>query len=78
MELTFRLRRYLELYQCYLLRSYFFHNAFYIFGNAFQVFADHESSLHPLQVPRSLIWSLRRRFVYFGTSLPNIVKGAYD
>ena len=53
-------------------------NAFYTFGNAFQVFADHESSLHPLQVPRSLIWSLRWRFVYFGTSLPNIVKGAYD
>jgi hypothetical protein len=40
-----------------------------------QVFADHESSLHPLQVPRSLLWSLRRRFVYFGTSVPNIFKG---
>ncbi|KAH7429025.1 hypothetical protein KP509_09G027800 [Ceratopteris richardii] len=40
-----------------------------------EVFADHSSSLCPVQVPRSLIWSLRRRFVYFGTSIPNIFKG---
>ena len=57
----------LELYECFLCIQ-----------EHFQVFADHESSLHPLQVPRSLIWSLRRRFVYFGTSVPNIFKGVYD
>ena len=58
--------------------SSFFHGCFLRIRERFQVFADHESSLHPLQVPRSLIWSLRRRFVYFGTSVPNIFKGAYD
>ncbi|KAI5077357.1 hypothetical protein GOP47_0007181 [Adiantum capillus-veneris] len=54
------------------------HGSFPLNGTYFQVnevFADHASSLHPLQVPRSLIWSLRRRFVYFGTSVPNIFKG---
>ncbi|MCO5592507.1 hypothetical protein L7F22_046510 [Adiantum nelumboides] len=54
------------------------HGSFPLNGTYFQVnevFADHASSLHPLHVPRSLIWSLRRRFVYFGTSVPNIFKG---
>eukprot|EP00250_Pteridium_aquilinum_P035547 c9631_g1_i1 orf=569-6229(-) len=54
------------------------HGSFPLNGTYFQVnevFADHASSLDPLQVPRSLIWSLRRRFVYFGTSVPNIFKG---
>ena len=42
-----------------------------------QVFADHESSLHPFQVQRSEIWNLQRRFVYFGSSITNISKGSY-
>ncbi|KAI5083352.1 hypothetical protein GOP47_0003095 [Adiantum capillus-veneris] len=40
-----------------------------------EVFADHASSLEPLQVPRSYIWSLERCFVYFGTSVTNIFRG---
>ncbi|MCO5609594.1 hypothetical protein L7F22_063824 [Adiantum nelumboides] len=40
-----------------------------------EVFADHASSLEPLEVPRSYLWSLERRFVYFGTSVSNIFKG---
>ncbi|KAJ7976057.1 Transcriptional activator DEMETER-like protein [Quillaja saponaria] len=40
-----------------------------------EVFADHYSSLNPINVPRSLIWNLRRRTVYFGTSIPTIFKG---
>ncbi|KAJ6892563.1 hypothetical protein NC651_025690 [Populus alba x Populus x berolinensis] len=47
-------------------------------GTYFQVnemFADHESSLNPIDVPRSLIWNLPRRIVYFGTSVSSIFKG---
>ena len=40
-----------------------------------QVFADHESSLNPIDVPRSWIWNLPRRTVYFGTSVSTIFKG---
>ncbi|CAK9168072.1 unnamed protein product [Ilex paraguariensis] len=40
-----------------------------------EVFADHESSLHPMEVPRAWIWNLPRRTVYFGTSIPTIFKG---
>ena len=40
-----------------------------------QVFADDESSLNPISVPRSWIWNLKRRTVYFGTSVPTIFKG---
>ncbi|XP_074558509.1 DNA glycosylase/AP lyase ROS1-like [Curcuma longa] len=40
-----------------------------------EVFADHESSHNPLIVPRRLIWNLRRRIVYFGTSIPTIFRG---
>lgn len=43
--------------------------------NLNQVFADHESSLNPISVPRSWIWDLKRRTVYFGTSVPTIFKG---
>ncbi|KAJ7520088.1 hypothetical protein O6H91_20G065900 [Diphasiastrum complanatum] len=39
------------------------------------VFADHESSLNPIEVPRSLLWKLQRKFVYFGTSIPSIFRG---
>ncbi|KAF5473785.1 hypothetical protein F2P56_005745 [Juglans regia] len=39
------------------------------------VFADHNSSLNPIDVPRDWIWNLRRRTVYFGTSIPTIFKG---
>ncbi|KAF8039695.1 hypothetical protein BT93_B2032 [Corymbia citriodora subsp. variegata] len=40
-----------------------------------EVFADHESSVNPIDVPRSLLWNLQRRLVYFGTSIPTIFKG---
>nr|ALA55996.1 DNA demethylase [Lonicera japonica] len=40
-----------------------------------EVFADHESSLKPIDVPRAWIWNLPRRTVYFGTSIPTIFKG---
>ncbi|XP_013729421.2 transcriptional activator DEMETER-like [Brassica napus] len=40
-----------------------------------EVFADHESSLEPIDVPRDWIWDLPRRTVYFGTSVTSIFKG---
>ncbi|XP_076916157.1 DNA glycosylase/AP lyase ROS1-like [Bidens hawaiensis] len=40
-----------------------------------EVFADHESSLNPIDVPRAWLWNLPRRTVYFGTSIPTIFKG---
>ncbi|KAK9755489.1 hypothetical protein RND81_01G028900 [Saponaria officinalis] len=40
-----------------------------------EVFADHDSSLNPIAVPRSWLWNLPRRTVYFGTSIPTIFKG---
>ncbi|KAE8717042.1 DEMETER-like protein 2 [Hibiscus syriacus] len=40
-----------------------------------EVFADHESSLNPIAVPRQWLWNLPRRMVYFGTSIPSIFKG---
>ncbi|XP_038881947.1 protein ROS1C-like isoform X2 [Benincasa hispida] len=40
-----------------------------------EVFADHDSSLNPINVPRSWLWKLSRRTVYFGTSIPTIFKG---
>ncbi|XP_028060397.1 protein ROS1A isoform X1 [Camellia sinensis] len=40
-----------------------------------EVFADHESSINPIAVPRAWIWNLPRRMVYFGTSIPTIFKG---
>uniref|UniRef100_A0A0D9Y1A0 HhH-GPD domain-containing protein n=1 Tax=Leersia perrieri TaxID=77586 RepID=A0A0D9Y1A0_9ORYZ len=39
------------------------------------VFADHDTSRNPIDVPRSWIWNLPRRTVYFGTSVPTIFKG---
>nr|GEW58830.1 protein ROS1-like [Tanacetum cinerariifolium] len=47
-------------------------------GTYFQVnemFADHASSLNPINVPRAWIWKLPRRTVYFGTSVSTIFKG---
>ncbi|KAL8135862.1 DNA glycosylase/AP lyase ROS1-like [Apium graveolens] len=40
-----------------------------------EVFADHASSLHPIEVPRNLLWNLPRKTVYFGTSIPAIFRG---
>ncbi|KAF5205463.1 transcriptional activator DEMETER-like [Thalictrum thalictroides] len=40
-----------------------------------EVFADHESSLNPIDVPRAWIWKLKTRMVYFGTSVSSIFKG---
>lgn len=39
------------------------------------MFADHASSLNPIDVPRAWIWNLPRRTVYFGTSVSTIFKG---
>ncbi|KAH6761902.1 HhH-GPD base excision DNA repair family protein [Perilla frutescens var. hirtella] len=40
-----------------------------------EVFADDETSMNPIHVPRSLIWNLPRRAVFFGTSVSTIFKG---
>ncbi|XP_077241219.1 protein ROS1A-like [Tasmannia lanceolata] len=40
-----------------------------------EVFADHESSLEPIDVPRAWLWNLPRRTVYFGTSVTTIFRG---
>ncbi|XP_073006839.1 protein ROS1A-like isoform X1 [Typha latifolia] len=40
-----------------------------------EVFADHDTSRNPIDVPRNWIWNLPRRTVYFGTSIPTIFKG---
>ncbi|GLT64372.1 hypothetical protein SLA2020_368710 [Shorea laevis] len=40
-----------------------------------EVFADHDSSLRPIDIPREWLWNLPRRTVYFGTSIPSIFKG---
>ncbi|PIN05494.1 DNA-(apurinic or apyrimidinic site) lyase [Handroanthus impetiginosus] len=40
-----------------------------------EVFADHETSMNPMNVPRGLIWNLPRRKVFFGTSVSTIFKG---
>ncbi|XP_047322893.1 DNA glycosylase/AP lyase ROS1-like isoform X2 [Impatiens glandulifera] len=40
-----------------------------------EVFADHDSSLSPIIIPRDLIWNLPRRTVYFGTTISTIFKG---
>jgi hypothetical protein len=39
-----------------------------------EVFADHGSSIKPIDVPRTFLWNLKRRFVYFGTSVTSIFK----
>lgn len=40
-----------------------------------EVFADHESSLRPMSVPRKWIWNFRRRSLYCGTSTTSIFRG---
>ena len=40
-----------------------------------QVFADAASSAQPFEVPRMSVWNLPRRFVFFGTSVPSIMRG---
>nr|KYP41976.1 Transcriptional activator DEMETER [Cajanus cajan] len=47
-------------------------------GTYFQVnelFADHASSVQPIDIPREWIWNLPRRTVYFGTSVTSIFRG---
>ncbi|KAK7279541.1 hypothetical protein RJT34_24594 [Clitoria ternatea] len=39
------------------------------------LFADHASSIQPIDIPREWIWNLPRRTVYFGTSVSSIFKG---
>ncbi|ERM99578.1 transcriptional activator DEMETER isoform X1 [Amborella trichopoda] len=39
-----------------------------------EVFADHETSLNPIAVPRAWIWNLPRRIVYFGSAVPTIFR----
>ncbi|XP_042017381.1 DNA glycosylase/AP lyase ROS1-like isoform X2 [Salvia splendens] len=40
-----------------------------------EVFADDKTSKDPIHVPRSSIWNLPRRTVFFGTSVSTIFKG---
>nr|AVP26971.1 DEMETER-like DNA glycosylase [Salvia miltiorrhiza] len=40
-----------------------------------EVFADHESSLRPIDVPRELIWNLKRRILYCGKNITSICRG---
>ncbi|XP_059646749.1 DNA glycosylase/AP lyase ROS1-like [Cornus florida] len=40
-----------------------------------EVFADHDSSINPIDIPRAWIWNLPRRTVFFGTSVTSIFKG---
>ncbi|WOH00832.1 hypothetical protein DCAR_0520207 [Daucus carota subsp. sativus] len=40
-----------------------------------EVFADHASSINPLNIPRYLLWNLPRKTVYFGTSVTSIFRG---
>ncbi|MCL7045451.1 hypothetical protein MKW94_009611 [Papaver nudicaule] len=40
-----------------------------------EVFADDDSSRNPIEVPRSYLWNLPLRIVYFGTSATSIFKG---
>lgn len=40
-----------------------------------EVFADHESSLNPIDVPRTWLWRLETRTVFFGTSATSIFRG---
>ncbi|MED6216925.1 hypothetical protein PIB30_012653 [Stylosanthes scabra] len=47
-------------------------------GTYFQVnelFADHASSVEPIEIPREWLWNLPRRTVYFGTSVTSIFRG---
>ncbi|KAL6510991.1 hypothetical protein OROGR_022115 [Orobanche gracilis] len=41
-----------------------------------EVFADHESSRQPIDVPREWVWNLRRRALYCGTSVHSICRVA--
>lgn len=45
------------------------------FKSILQMFADHDTSVNPIDVPRNSIWNLRRRTVYFGTSVTSIFRG---
>lgn len=40
-----------------------------------EVFADHASSISPLNIPRYLLWNLPRKTVYFGTSVTSVFRG---
>eukprot|EP00850_Spirogloea_muscicola_P003162 SM000012S25424 [mRNA] locus=s12:1037722:1044960:+ [translate_table: standard] len=54
------------------------HGNFPLNGTYFQVnevFADDLTSNEPLRVPRVLLWRLRRRLVYFGSSATSIFRG---
>ncbi|KAK7261249.1 hypothetical protein RIF29_27556 [Crotalaria pallida] len=39
-----------------------------------EVFADYESSEHPINVPRKWLWNLEKRVTYFGTGISPIMK----
>ncbi|RDX57904.1 Protein ROS1, partial [Mucuna pruriens] len=40
-----------------------------------EVFADHASMIHPINVPRKWLWKLEKRIVYFGTGISSITRG---
>ncbi|KAI9076216.1 hypothetical protein K1719_041789 [Acacia pycnantha] len=41
-----------------------------------EVFADADSSQHPIDVPTSMLWNLDTRIAYFGTSTSNIIRNS--
>ncbi|XP_022731590.1 DEMETER-like protein 2 [Durio zibethinus] len=54
-------------------RSSFPLNGTYFQSN--EVFADHETSLRPINIPRDLIYNLPTRIAYFGSSISTILRG---
>lgn len=62
---------------CSMLVAYDHGWAIFTDSISLQMFADHETSLKPIDVPRAWIWNLPRRTVYFGTSIPTIFRGKY-
>jgi hypothetical protein len=57
------------------LQIFLIPNLFVTSNIILKVFADHDSSRNPVDVPRRWIWDLPKRTVYFGTSVPSIFKG---
>lgn len=55
------------------MKGFFALNGTYFQVN--EVFADDETSQHPIQVPRVWLWNLRRRTLYCGSSTTSILRG---
>lgn len=75
---TFKLMRWDNLFLCdWGLCSWLGNIGWFNNSIPIQMFADHDSSLKPIDVPRAWLWNLPRRTVYFGTSVPTIFRGSY-